>query len=330
MTKTELEKASQSLFEILNVAKSVAIFSHVNPDPDAYGSAFACRQMCRNMGKSAEVFAVKNANSYLDKIFPLKELKTDFKAEDFDAVVIVDVNMLSRIDKIFVDEIQKSKTIIVFDHHLHDVTISKNELVDFGQAACCQLLTHFMIDHNLEVTPEIATFLWAGLMGDTDRFLHSNLSHDVLQIATYLFDAGANVQFVYDQMYRTNSVKDILLQKVFVDKTIFNADKTAGCTIFTKKDIAKLGIDQEMIKKYTNSIINLNGVKASFLCIEYDKNLFKISIRTKGLNCQYFAKEMGGGGHVCASGFNFEGTCKQLKIASKKWASKIMEYKIGM
>lgn len=294
--QNENASLSKTLFAFFENAKKVAIFTHINPDPDAYGSAFAVREMCKNMGKQAEVFAVKNLQSYLDKIFPLTELKTNFHAKDFDLAVVVDVSSLSRVHETFQNEIPKTKNILMLDHHLQGEKFTENQLVDAKMAACAQLIAHFMLDNSQQITPKIATYLWAGLMGDTDRFLHSNLSHDVLEIALKLFDAGADTQFVYDIMYRTNSFKDVALHRKFYENTKYNANNTVGYTIFTKKDIKKLGIDQEMIKKYTNCIVQLDGILASFLAIEYETNHFKISVRTKGLNAQKFASSQGGGG----------------------------------
>ncbi len=321
------ETASSKIFKLFQKAKKIAIFTHINPDPDAYGSAFGVREMCKDMGKVAEVFAVKNPESYLDQIFPLTELKTKFSAEEFDMAVIVDVNALSRVHQSFREEISKAKTVVVLDHHLQGEEFTNNQLVDTKMAACAQLVAHFMLDNGQTITPKTATYLWAGLMGDTDRFLHSNLSHDVLEIGLKLYDAGADTQFVYDKMYRTNSLRDIALQRKFFANTKFNSGKTAGFTIFTQKDIKKLGIDQEMIKKFTNCIVQLDGVLASFLAIEYEANHFKISIRTKGLDARSFAIQQGGGGHVCASGFNFDGTKKQLRRNAKKWCEEILKMK---
>ncbi len=322
---SKAQTKSERLFDIIKNAKKIAIFTHINPDPDAYGSAFALRDACRNMGKLADVFAVKCADSYLDKIFPLTELRTDFRADEFDLVAMVDIGEFSRVHQSFQDEISRAKKIIIFDHHVQTEPVGEFQLVDAGQAACAQVLTHFFLDNKIEITPKIATYLWTGLIGDTGRFLYGNLSHDVLDVALKLFDHGADTQFVYDQMYRTNSLKDIVLQQKFLDNTYFNQDKTAGVTIFTAKDMKKWGVDHDLIKKYTNLIINIDGIKASFVAIEQSPNFFSISIRTSGRNAQKFAVMHGGGGHVCASGFNFEGSKRKLRRVAQTWCDELLQ-----
>ncbi len=316
----------KKMFSFFQKAKSVAIFSHINPDTDAYGAMFALRDMCRSMGKKADCFAMKNPDSFLDQIFPLTELRTDFSSQEFDLAVIVDLNSLTRVYGKFVDEINKTKNVVNIDHHLHSTKITDNQIIDPTKAACCQFLLHFFEETNQSITPQMATYLWAGLIGDTDRFLHSNLTKDVLLDAAKLFELRAKVQFVYDKMYRRNSQKDIEIQNQYLSNTFFDKNRAVGCTIFTLKDMKKMGVDAEMVKRYTTLIINFDGTKASFLCVENQPNIFKIAIRTKGLSAQKFAKKFGGGGHDCASGFVFEGTKKQLKSACKVWMNEILNY----
>ncbi len=318
--------SSKQMFSFFMHSSSVAIFGHINPDADSYGAMFALRDMCRNMGKKADCFAIKNAYCFLDEIFPLNEVRTDFSSQEFDLVVIVDLNNLTRVQTCFIDEIKKVKKVVNIDHHLHDTKITDNQIIDTSNAACCQMILHFMQENKQKVTPQIATYLWAGIIGDTGRFLHSNLTHEVLIDATQLFDLGADVQFVYDKMFRKNSLKDIEIQNKIISSTKFNKEKTVGTTIFTLKDIKKMAVDQEMIKKYTNLIINLDGVLASFLCMEYLPGKFKVSIRTKGINAQKFASTFGGGGHVCASGFNIDGNKRKVLSASKIWMKEILKF----
>ena len=42
--------------KILKKASSVAIFSHISPDPDTIGSTLALRRILMLMGKSVDVF----------------------------------------------------------------------------------------------------------------------------------------------------------------------------------------------------------------------------------------------------------------------------------
>ncbi len=314
----------------IKLAKKIAIFAHKNPDPDAYGAMFAMREFCRNLNIEAEIFAIKNRKGYLDNIFPLEEVRTDFKSEDFDLVIILDLHLIGRLASEFVFEVEKCKNIIVIDHHKiveGDVLPTKNYLIMDDYAATCEILTDFAVECDLKITPTIATYLYTGLMGDTDRFLHNNLTRHVFETAILLYDKKAEIQHVYDFLYRYKTQQQLEIYKYMLDNLTYYEGKKAVCSIFTLKDLQRLGADQEDVKVYTNDLVKIKGVELSILGIEYKKNYFKFSLRSNGLNTVNFATRMGGGGHVCASAFETEISLKELKKLMPKWIKGIVNGK---
>ena len=315
---------SKEIFDIIKSAKNVAIFAHQHPDPDAYGSMFAVRDMCKNLGINAEIFAVKSPKCYLDEMFPLDDVKDNFSPKKFDLAIVVDASTPHRVEKKF-EQINEMKKIVVIDHHLPDSRgdITENSLVDVNMAACCQLLTHFFVENKVEITKDIATYLWAGITGDTGRFLHSNIRKDTFDVASLLFEKGADVQKIYDLMYRRATVKQIKLRNTFTDKmTLLNGGKV-GFVIFSNKDKAKLGVTDEDLKPYINEIIQIEGVELSLVCYEFAENYYKVSLRSKNFNAQKFAEQHNGGGHICAAGFELNTTKGKLKKLIKEWVKDI-------
>lgn len=314
----------------IKLAKRIAIFAHKNPDPDAYGAMFAMREFCRNLNLDADIFAIKNKRGYLDNIFPLEEVKTDFKSGDYDLVIILDMHLIDRLAPEFVSEVEKSKNIIVIDHHKiveGEKLPTKNYYVMEDYAATCEILTDFAVKCNLKITPTIATYLYTGLMGDTDRFLHKNLTRHVFETAILLYDKKAEIQHVYDYLYRYKTQQQLEIYKQMLDNLIYYEGGKAVCSIFTLKDLKRLDADQEDVKFYTNDLVKIKGVELSILCIEYKKDYFKFSLRSNGLNTVNFSTRMGGGGHVCASAFETEISLKEIKKLMSKWIKGIMNGK---
>ncbi len=321
---------SAQLFESIKRAKQVALFCHANPDPDAYGSVFALKEICNKLGTDAKVFAFKNPKGYLDDIFPLEELQTDFDYTKFDLVIVCDFHILSRTDKPFIEGIEKSKNVVVIDHHQilpNEVVVSGKKIIKADKAANCQLVCDLLQTAKIKPSAQCATYLWAGLIGDTGRFLHSNLSEDVLKTAIFLMKSGAEVQKVYDAMYRKTTRKQLRLRKDYIDKMTFLENDQIAYVIYTLKDLKRLGIDKEDVKKYVGDMIAVEGVVGSFLAIEYSKNHYKLSMRTSGLNAFSVAEKMGGGGHICAAGFEIDCTEKQLKKHMRTWAKELLDAK---
>lgn len=319
---------TNSLLNKLKEAKKVAIFAHRNPDPDAYGSMFAMKEICQQIGVFADVFAMKNQDGYLNGIFPLESLKTDFNHENYDLVVMVDLHLIGRLSPEFISEVSKSENIVIVDHHIiyeGDVVPTKNTLIKPEYSATCEILTEILEECDLQITPKIATYLYTGLMGDTDRFLHNNLSQHVFETALLLFQKKAEIQHIYDYLYRYKTQEQLALNKQLLECLSYVEQGRACYAVFTLKDMKRLHADQEDVKVYTNELVKIKGVEISFLCIEYEDH-FKISLRSNNcINTLKLSTKMGGGGHVQASAFEIKCSKKELiKKFLPFWAREIL------
>lgn len=306
-------KESKTIFEEIKNAKNVAIFAHKNPDPDAFGSMFGAREFCRALGTNAQVFAIQDER-YVDKIFPMDEIKTDFRAKDFDLVILTDCQLYKRVAEDFVDEIKKAKNVVVVDHHemSDEENVKAKILCIYPQfSSASEMWAQIFCDNKIKISPTAATYLYCGIVGDTNRFMHNNLTAHVFEIAKMLFECNANVQFVYDEMYRKENLKQIKLQNVFYDNIKY-VGKGAYVS-FTLKQMKKLDAGISNIKQFSDKMIEIEGVEASVLAYEVKKNVFKFSLRSKGMNVSAVARRYGGGGHTCASAFELSITERDLK-----------------
>lgn len=296
---------NKSIVQKINKAQNIAIFAHLDPDPDACGSMFAMRNLCQKLGKNAYVFC-KGYDAYIAEMFPTEDFKKDFLANEFDLVVVLDFHVEDRLEKCFVEEFRKCQNVIIIDHHIleeTEVVPSKNFRIVY-KASSSQLVLDLYRELSLVPEKDSATFMYAGLMGDTDRFLHSNLSGEVFEDAKYLFECGADAQYVYDKMFRSVSKKDIMLSSFLYSHLTYLYDGKAAYIIFTKKLMKKLGIGIEDVKMFSNSIINIKGVEVTFLVYEMDEEIFSFSIRSvPKIDLIPLVRKMGGGGHKNAAGF---------------------------
>ena len=58
---------------------------------------------------------------------------------------------------------------------------------------------------------------------------------------------------------------------------------------------------------FSSELVSIKGIKYSFSLVEFEKNLFALSMRAKsGENVRNIAEKLGGGGHICAAGAKFK------------------------
>lgn len=324
---------NKQIISTLKKAKNIAIFAHRDPDPDSCGAMFGLRDFCRKIGVNADVFIKKEADRYLNHIFPLDEGREDFKAERFDLIVFVDIHSILRIDEVFCEQLflaeAQEKKFLIIDHHI----VAENEQFSFKNfkieniAASSQLIIGLFKEEGLMPTKEAATYLYSGIMGDTDRFLHNNLNKQVFEDAAYLLDCGADVQHVYDFMYRYKTKNNLRMNKFFLDNIKFFDNDRVGYLIVSEKDRKNFKMDIEDVKFFADQIVTIKGVELSFLCYERDdcKGEYKVSMRSVGnLSLIDFSAKMGGGGHPNAAGFQLSNTSKKkIDKMVKDWAKEI-------
>ena len=316
---------TKQVLQKLEKAHNIAIFSHRAPDPDAYGSMFGMLGFCRQIGKNADVFLKDKTETNLSKIFPIDEAKTEFDEKQYDLVVVVDLHILERVDECFQEKIKNFKNKVVIDHHAvgSDAEMFTKSARISPVAAASMIVVDLFRTAEIMPKKETATHLYAGIMGDTDRFLHTNLSKQVFEDAIFLFESGAQVQHIYDYMYRYTTPEEIRVNKAIYNRMKYLCDGRALYVIFTEKDCKKMHVNNEDIKQFSNTLINIKGVELALLIYQLEKGVFKFSIRSSKANLVPHVAKMGGGGHPCAAGFDFHGNVLQAKRLVKKFCEDV-------
>ena len=105
-------------------------------------------------------------------------------------------------------------------------------------------------------------------------------------------------------MFRTISLKEITMTKFLYSNICYLCNGNVALAIFTMKDMKKLGATKDDVKMFSNTLLNIKGVKWSLLVYEVEPNKFKFSMRSvPEVNLVPLAIRMGGGGHKNAAAF---------------------------
>jgi c-di-AMP phosphodiesterase-like protein len=169
---------------------------------------------------------------------------------------------------------------------------------------------------QMDLPQEIATALLSGIVLDTKDY--------VLKTSRRTFEAAA-----YLRHYKANTVE---VKKLFAVNTeqlngeneiISNAITYKNCMI----SIADLKIENVRVvtAKAADSMLNINGVRASFVISKIKEGLINISARSLGEeNVQLIAEKLGGGGHSTMAACQLE--VESFEAALEKLKSAIDEY----
>ncbi len=304
---------SKEVKDIICSAKKVAIFGHMNPDLDCFGAMFGAKFLCKKLNCEAHLFSDVRDDSFLLKIFDKSVIEKNFVQDDFDLVILVDLNDFSRIAPIFRDKVKNCPNILVIDHHGQSVIEKGCKFYIHSEISAASLIfVDLIFEFGFVPTKQVATYLFAGIVGDTGRFLHTNTDTHTLLRAVDLMNLGVDIQKVYDVVYRSKTLSQIAVQRFLLDNmNIVNGNLCY--IVISNSDLQKLKASVEDIKLFMDDLNQIGEFKAVMVAYELDEKEYKVSCRSKyGFSVAEIAVKHGGGGHKMAAGFDLQGTKQEV------------------
>ncbi|MBR5192379.1 MAG: bifunctional oligoribonuclease/PAP phosphatase NrnA [Clostridia bacterium] len=299
-----------SLTEIakqLKKEKNVAIFCHVRPDGDCIGSSSALSLALTSLGVKNQLFC--------DDVIPEKFASVKGKysreiKEEYSCMVSVDCADIYRLGS-FAEVFTKHKNTFNIDHHISNTRYAKVNFVK-DTASNCENIYALLTDGEIEITKEIANYLLTGIVTDTGNFKHKNVTPSTLFTASKLLEKGADLnKIVYDMFVNQPKRRATLFSSVMNNIRFMLENKLAIATI-TLKDIETNGAKPEDTEGFIDFLMTIEGVEVGITIMEMKQNLYKISLRSKGVNVNEIAGVYGGGGHVLASGCQINGEYEEV------------------
>ena len=300
--------------------ETIVIARHIGPDPDAICSQLALRDFIKENYPKKKVYAVGSGVAKFKKYGQLD--KVDNKTLKNVLLITLDVPNFYRVDGI---EDLKFKEIIKIDHHPFEEKFGIIEWIDEESCSTCQMITKMVLKSNLELSRNVASNLFCGIVSDSDRFLLSYTSVETFEIVTKLLQR-TKIPFheLYDKLYERP-----------IEEIRFHGYIASNLNI-TENGFASIIIDDETLKKYnvdsstpSNMINDFNYIKEikvwTFVTYDEKNNLYKVNIRSKGPVINEIASKYNGGGHKFASGVrtsnkeDIDNLFKDLDLECKKF-----------
>lgn len=310
---------SKEIKKLICSAKNVAIFGHQNPDLDCFGAVFGAKYLCEKLGAKATIFSIPPKNSFLLNIFDGKEIESEFFSENFNLVIILDCNLFSRLEEKYREEVKKINNILVIDHHPQvEVENGCKFLIDKNKSSASLIILEILNELKIPLTKEVATYIYAGVVGDTGRFLHTNTDVATFEGAIALLKSGADIQKVYDVVYRSKTLTQIKIRDYLF--SIYKLSPKNVCyLVISKKMLEKVGGSVEDVKLFIDDLNQIKEFNVVMMAYEIENESYKVSCRSKnGYEVAGVAVRHGGGGHKMAAGFSLKGSVKQVEKALEK------------
>ena len=310
----------KQLCEIINKSTNVVLTSHIRPDCDALGSELGMAGVLRALGKKVRIVNGQATPPNLQFIDPENEILTiqeDVNVEDLadvDLLMILDTSAWAQLGPMreFIESTAAPK--IIFDHHVGEDDLGAQPFKNATAEATGRMVVELSEQLGVQLTPEIATPLFAAIATDTGWFRFGSTTSYTYQIAGKLLDAGANPTQIYGDLYERESVGRVRLRGVVLSRVATELDGKFVHTYILKEDFQETGALPSDTEDLINLALEIEGTLFAVIMIEQPAGGFKMSFRSRcGLQCNEVAGHFGGGGHKAAAGAFLEGDYAEVQ-----------------
>jgi bifunctional oligoribonuclease and PAP phosphatase NrnA len=281
--------------------------SHARPDGDAIGSALACCQVLRAMGKQADVVLHDGVpRIYRTLPFADQVMQASRVAGDYEAAIILECDSIHRTRL----EGLEDRFLISIDHHVSGRPFAHVNWIDPHAVATGEMVFRLAREAGTPFSPEIATCLYTALMTDTGSFMFQGTNEHTFALARELVLAGADPSHCARSIYFAHSVAKMRLLGEALRN--LNTEGHVGWTCVTQQQMERCEAKEEDCEGLVNYVLSIGEVEAAAFFRELPDGRFRVSLRSKGkLDVARVAERFGGGGHQCASGCSLDGPLAQ-------------------
>lgn len=332
-TRVKARVKAHALKELIEGKERVVVMGHSIGDVDSFGASVGIYRIAKTLGRRAYV-VMDEYNASVKPIrdrFYTSDYEKDMIITGEEAIGLVDSNTLlvivdvNKADYTQCPElIEKAQSVVVIDHHRQSGdAIDKAVLfyIEPYASSACEMVSEISqyIGNGLKLKPAEAEAMYAGIMIDTNYFT------DKTGVRTY--EAMAYL--------RRNGVDAVRIRKAFRE-TLEEYQTKAAAIKETQLYLDSFAITESSAKnvesptvlaaKIANSLLDINGVKASFVLTNYNKKVYISARSIDEVNVQVMMERLGGGGHINMAGTQMEDcTVEEAKEKLRQMIDQMLE-----
>ncbi len=313
-TRVKARVKAQALREIITGKDRVIIMGHRMADIDSFGSAVGIARIALTLEKKAHI-VINDVTTSIQPFVLLFKDNPDYEpdiivnsttalelAGSNSVLVVVDVDKPSITE---CPELLKScKSIVVLDHHRRGSETIENATLSYIEAyasSTCEMVSEILqyIGDNIKIKPDEADCMYSGIMIDTNNFM-TKTGVRTFEAAAFLRRNGADVTRVR-KLFREDAGEYKARADTVSQAEIYrNAYAISICTSEDLQSPTVVGAQA------ANELLNIKGVKASFVLTDYQNQVYVSARSIDEVNVQIIMERLGGGGHMNIAGCQME------------------------
>lgn len=287
----------EAILEQIKKYSKIIIHRHQRPDPDAIGSQVGLAEILKASFPYKEIYTVGKEIEGLSWIGHMDQIDSN---EFQDALVIVtDTANAPRIDDRRFDTGDK---LIKIDHHPNDEPFGDIMWVEPEASSCSEMIYSFyqQFQKELKLPKQAANALYAGIVGDTGRFLYPATTARTMLVAGALMASGAQAAEI---SRREDTISETVARlSAYVYENLTITDSGAAYVVLTDEVLKRFGLSEAETSAVVPLPGRIDGVAVWAIFVQQEDGHFRVRLRSKGPAINGLAKQHNGGGHALASG----------------------------
>lgn len=287
----------QKIYKKIKKYHTIVIARHVGPDPDALGSSLGLKQAILNTFPNKNVYTVGCPASRFRYLGTLDTFSEEMYQDSL--LIVLDTPDAKRVDGVNPHKFQDS---IKIDHHPFVEKFCKLEWIDEEYSSVSEMIMELVFYSKLQMSLEVASKLYVGLVSDTDRFMFKTSTARTFQnVSKLLNETNLDITKIYPNLY-TRPLKEIQFQG-YLARHITVTEHGFGYVKLSQEILDEEHVDAATAGNLINNFNFIDEIVAwGFFSYDKATGLIRGSLRSRGPVINEIAQEFGGGGHAMASG----------------------------
>lgn len=325
-TRVKARVKAEALREFITVNDTILVMGHRMTDMDSFGAAIGIYRAAAALEKKAHI-VINDVSATIRPLYeefvehpsyPEDMFVTSGEAkemiDDTSMVIVVDTNRPGMTE--CPELLGMTRTIVVFDHHRQSSDNIDNALLSYIEpyaSSACEMVSEVLqyITDDVKIPAVEANSLYAGIVIDTNNFMNKT-GVRTFEAAAFLRRCGADIPFVRKML--RDDMKSYQAKAGIISSAEVYRDRFA---------IARgenLHIESPTIigAQAANELLDIDGIKATFVLTVYNGRIYVSARSIDEVNVQVIMEKLGGGGHMNASGAQFDHTNMDEAVTSLK------------
>lgn len=309
-TRVKARVKAHALREIIQSRENVIIMGHSISDVDSLGAGLGIFCAARTLGKRAQI-VINNPTTSIRPLMETLSVENGYP-EDMFIDSITALEMVSRNTVVMVVDtnrpsytecpelLKRTSSIVVFDHHRQGSEVIENPVLSYIEpyaSSACEMVAEVLqyFQDGFKLSAAEADCIYAGILIDTNNFM-TKTGVRTFEAAAYLKRSGAEVTRVRKMLRNDMSCYKARAEAVRHAEVYRGAFAITVCPSENVESPTIVGAQA------ANELLNIIGIKASFVLTEYAGKIYVSSRSIDEINVQLIMERLGGGGHLNVAG----------------------------